>query len=341
MFGYRYNPRTALATGAGFHAMYKPKRKGKPTYKKKKATKTRPKTSKGYTQYNKPSMRTPRTFPKTVKKQIRELKRLTESDTGTLTYRLIDSGRTTWAAPNAQSMSIIDGSTISKIEVALAQLRYYDTSTSPPTLVTRDATAGTFQKEFLIDNSVSTLTLRCNSNVPSIVKVYLCVPKRDTSITPLSAITDGLTDMCNVSETNVCTYPTDSPLFNDLWKIVKSKSYVLKSGQQCTCSHSEKPFQYDPSLIDEHNLAYQRQYKGHVWLVVQQGTISHDSTTNTNVGIGGTLLDYTIKTKYVVKYSAGADIKYLYCDSTGLDTMAVQPITGVLNVPDNIGFSGG
>lgn len=338
---YRYGAlASALAAptlgfgGVAYHAAKRAYYGQVPPKKRKFRPKTRSKKL-----FNKPKKAGPRTFPKTVKKQIKELKRLTESDTGTLTYRSIHSGSTTFSNANQQSMTPILGSSISKIETALAQLRYYDTSTNPPTLVTRDATAGTFQKEFLIQNTVTTLRLRNNGHTPCNVKVYLCAPKRDTNILPTTAITSGLTDMCNVSNTDVCTYPTDSPLFNDLWKIVKSKSYKLKSGHTAECTHTEKAFQYDPSMVDEHNLTYQKQYGGHVWLVVHQGTIAHDSTTNSDIGIGPSKLDYVIRTKYLIKYSAGADIKYLYCDSTDLDTMAVQPTTGVLNVPDVIGFS--
>lgn len=311
----------------GYSYYNKPSRKKK-TYKKKPKANT----------FNKPTRRAPRTFPKKVKAQIRELKRLTESDMGTLTYRKLENG--SWfSAQNLQNTHEITGSTNVTIEAALAQLRYYNPS-SPGTLLTADGTTGTYNKEFLIKSTYSNLTMKNSFMVPVNVQVYLCRPKRDTSITPSEAWQDGLTDISSgVLISSILTYPTDSPIFNDLYSIVKKKSYRIEAGKNITCKHYEKAFQYEPSFNDEHALTYQKKNKSFVWMVVIQGDISHDSNDNSLKGTTGVSLDYMVTNKYVIQYSAGADIKFLHVDTSELTNQPASALTGVVRIPDNISYS--
>lgn len=316
----------AYKTGKYIYDYAKPKPRRKRRSKPKKAS-----------SFNRPTRRAPRSFPKKVKAQIRELKRLTESDMGTLTYRKLENG--TWdAKQNEQGIQLINGSTNTTVEAALAQLRYYNPS-APSTLVTADGTTGTYNKEFLVRNTHSTLMLKNSFMVPCNVSVYLCRPKRDTSITPSTSWQDGLTDTtASVTTTSILVYPTDSSVFTDLWSIEKKKTYYMPAGKKITCTHSEKAFQYEPSVNDEHALTYQRKNKSFVWMVVIHGDMSHDSVApSTQLGTTKVSLDYLVINKYVINYAAGADIRFLHVDTSELTSQTTSALTGVIRIPDNVG----
>lgn len=274
-------------------------------------------------------------FPKKVKSQIRELKRLAESDMGILTYRSRAVGRVI-ATAGVQAVSATAGSATSIIETALGQLRYYNPS-APSSLTTADGASGTYQKEFLIDTTYSSLIIRNNYQVPCKVSVYVCVPKEDTSIAPQTAWSNGLTDESNSANTVVNIYPSDSSQFNDLWKIKKSIRKELQAGSELNVSDSHKSFQYDPSLYDSHPTEYSRKCGSVAYMIVIQGVVCHDTALDeqTTIGCGvDWMLDRTLK----IKYSAGADIRYTYINNS-LDTLTNSGVVSSKPVADNIGYS--
>lgn len=276
-----------------------------------------------------------KTFPKKIKSQIKELKKIAESDMGTLTYRDRAPARLL-AGVNAQAASAISASDTTILESVIAQLRYYDPS-APTALVTADGASGSYQKEFFFKRTYSKITLRNNYQTPCHVKVYCCKPKEDTNITPFVAWTNGLTDMSNglYSDTNV--FPTDSPQFTDLYKTIKSESKLLNPGQEMVCSNSMKEFQYDPSLTDSHNLTYQTRNKNFLWMIVVQGVIAHDTTLDEQ-GLIACGVDIVVDRVFEVRYSAGADIKYVYVTDS-LDTFTNGAVYSSRPVSDNIGYS--
>lgn len=255
-------------------------------------------------------------MPRKVKglsKQVKELKRLAESDMGTHTQR----HRVTWnvaALPNEQGFISVASVNASLIESVLAELRYYD-PTTPTTLVQASGASGTFQKEFFFDKVYSKITIRNNYQTPCMVSAYACRPKVDTSITPLSAWQNGLTDIGAPATSSPLTFLTDSPQFRELWTIESSKKLLLDAGEQCSMASTGKKFQYDPSLFDNHALLYQKTFQSLVWHVFVTGVIAHDNVADEQ-GIIGAGIDLVIDSTFVVKYPAGADITYLHIDNS-------------------------
>lgn len=275
-------------------------------------------------------------FPKKIKAQIRELKRMAESDMGTHIQRKRQTGVLTCSV-NQSSHNQLDTSSITRLEEVLAQLRYYDPST-PTTLVNADGTAGTFQKEFYFKRVYGKLRLRNNYQVPVRVTVYSVSPKSDTSITATTAFTNGLTDIGGPSSTSTIIYLTDSIQFSDLYKINSSKSVFLNPGSEFSMTHSGKPFQYDPASADSHNLAYQTKYYAMSWVIRLEGVLGHDTSNSTEQTTLQGGVDYENFVTFEVRYSAGADIKYVYLDDVS-DTFTTAGVLSNKPVADNQSYS--
>lgn len=280
-----------------------------------------------------------RVFPRTktsLRKQIKEVKRLAESDMGTLIYRDFEASQVKSAA-NQQSADVRVGISTSEIVEAIAQLRYYD-PTAPTSLVVADFDSGSYQKEVLFNKAYSKVTCINNYQVPAKVAIYTCCPKADTSINPSTAWSNGLSDMCNGTINSVNVYPSDSTQFNDLWRIVKTTKRILKPGGYMSQSYSVKDFQYDPSLVDSHTFAFQKKFKAFVFLIVVEGIVGHDSAVTTEQGNLAGGVDTQLDRTFEIKYSAGADIKYVYVTEAN-STFTNGGVVSNMPVADNQGYS--
>lgn len=289
---------------------------------------------KQYRKYNKPNVKPKR---KTVKGQIRELKRLAESNMGTHIQRRRATAAYTSAVAQ-MSLNSFSLSNLTLLEEVLAQLRYYNPSL-PGTLTNADGTSGTFQKEFYFHSVYHRVRFVNNYQVPARVKIYLVRSKKDTSISASTAFTNGLADVGNPSSTSPLIHLTDSVQFTDLYNIIESKSMLLQPGQECVLNHTDKGFQYDPSMADSHALAYQRKYYDMQCVVRIEGLLGHDSavaTEQTNLQAG---LDMESLTTFVVKYDAGADIKYIYIDDEADVGFTNGGLVSSKPVSDNIAYS--
>lgn len=279
-----------------------------PRTKRSTKTKTRARSGRSYTKTRK--KRKGGCTVLGLKGQVRELKRMAEADMGTLIYRDKEAKRYV-CSENVQFPGNATGMSISVVQEALAQLRYYDPST-PTTLVVADGDSGSFQKEFYVKRSYAHLLLRNNYKVPVNVTVYVCTPKVDTSIDPVSAWSNGLTDSSNGSTSNLNIFPSDSEQFKDLWNVVKSSKKYLNAGSSMTISHASKCFQYDPSLVDSHALQYQKKFGAFVFMTVISGVVGHHPTTANLKGIMECGVDLVLDRTLELRYAAGADIKYTY-----------------------------
>lgn len=72
------------------------------------------------------------------------------------------------------------GLSVTGLETALSQLRYYDPAT-PGTLVTAPVGTGTFQREVHVTGVYHSLEIRNNYQVPCKITIYALTPKQDTS----------------------------------------------------------------------------------------------------------------------------------------------------------------
>jgi len=273
---------------------------------------------------------------KSVKKQVKQLTKLVNADMGVHTQRRRSCGRVVCTS-NQQTQTGFDVISSTLLEEVLAQLRYYDPS-SPSALVNASGLTGSYQKDFLFSSIYANMTIRNNYQVPVLVRVYACRTKDDTSITPITAFTNGLVDVGNPASSSPLVYLSDSAQFRDLWSIEKTMIKQLNPGTQFSFKTATKSFSYDPSLYDSHNLEYMRRHHGLVYVVRVEGVISHDSavTTEQSSGLGG--VDIMLDTTFTVRYSAGAQIEYIYVDN---ETSAVTNGLVIANMPisDNQAFS--
>lgn len=221
----------------------------------------------------------------------------------------------------------------------LSGLKYYNPS-NPSTLITADASTGSYSKDFLVKSLYSKLTVRNNFQTDCTATVYLCVVKTDTSQTPLGSWNDGIdTDAGSVtSTTELAQYPSDFDVFNSTWRIEKSVRKDLSPGQSFECSHSLKDLEYDPALINEEDAVYKKNDKSSAWLVVVHGTISHDTAVNNKVGYAPSGIDMVQSSTWKVEYNAGVNLSYV--DS--VNDLSIPTNTYVQShqpKPDNIGYS--
>ncbi len=243
-----------------------------------------------------------------LRSDIRTLKRRVESGMGTYIYKERDSG-TIKCSVNGIDYQGIDASNITKLEEVIDNLPVFNPS-SPATFTFMDFTAGTQQKEVEFASSFYQLTLKNNYDAPVRVSIYKCRPKGETSITAKNAVIAGLVDLgSSLTEKTPMLSPLDSIQFKDLYMTQVFKRKLL-AGQTLSVKDFVGSFQYDPSFTDSHALAYQPRYGGLTYLVRVEGELAHDSVAAEYGNLGGGV-DYTNFRKHIVKYDAGADIKFI------------------------------
>lgn len=303
-------------------------------YGKKATTK---KTSEGYVTYKrKPAFR----GQKGLKNQVKELSRIVKSEQAVHIHRKRScynqgiSQNTSYFV----SSSVMAGNSITNLEDAIANLKYYDPST-PGTLVTAAGATGTFSKEFYFKRSYHKMVVRNNYQVPVSVTLYCLRVKADTSIDPNTAFTNGLTDVGGISATSMLAYPTDSNQFNDLYKIEISNNKVLQPGQQAQIICTNKPFMYDPSLYDSHGLSFMRQFNCNIFAIRIEGALGHDNTVTTEQGMLPAAVDFSIESVYEIHYDAGASIKQITVDTSGCDNFTNGGVVSNKPVSDNQSYS--
>lgn len=273
---------------------------------------------------------------KNLASQVRQLRRIAESDMGTHIHRIRNTTRIISAVNGIRMDSKILNS-FTNIEAVIAELRYYNPS-APTTLLNASGATGSYQKEFFFKRVYCNVEARNNYQVPCKVTLYLIQSKDDTSIVGSSSITNGLTDVgSGLVYTDALLYPTDSPQFVDLYRIVKSVKAELKPADKLSISVDCGSFQYDPSLSDSHALEFQRRFKDMQVLVRLEGVIGHDSVADEQ-GILQGAVDVVYDTTYEVNYAAGADIKYITLDNNA-SSFTNGGLVSSHPVSDNIGYS--
>jgi len=268
-------------------------------------------------------------------RQVKVLKQKAISDEGRFTYRHRSSGRVL-AGVKACLHSNLTAINTTTLESVISLLKYYNPA-DPANLTTADATTGTYSKLFMFAKNYAHLTVRNNYQTSCICTVYTCEAKSDTNIDAYTAMTNGLADIGNPTVTSPLVYPTDSPQFNDMWRIVKTTKRMLQAGSEMSVAHSVKPFKYDPSIIDSQSEQYQPEFKSFVFLMRVEGVLAHDSAANEQ-GTIASGIDWLMDRTFVVEYSAGANLKQLYIvdASTGFTNGA---LISSKPVADNIVYS--
>lgn len=273
---------------------------------------------------------------KGIKKQVRELRRLANSDMGVHVHRFRRTDHLT-TVNNEQAHKQETACASTKIENVLAELLYYDPS-NPSILIKSDGSTGTYHRDYFFTKVTSRIVCRNNYQVPVRLSLFSCVPKADTSINPNTAFVNGLVDVGDVPGNSPLAYLHDSQLFNDLWRIRASKKIVLQPGQQCVMNWTSKPFQYDPSLLDSHNFSYQPVFQAMAWQIFINGVIGHDSVDILAQATLAAGIDYMVDSIFTVKYPAGVDLRQMSIDD-GSATFTNLALVTNKPVAENQSFS--
>lgn len=272
---------------------------------------------------------------KTLKKQVRELKRTVNNEQGTHITRTRDTGRVL-SLVNQSVKTGVDANKASVLETAISVLKYYNPA-DPANLTTAAGATGTYVRKFRFETIYSSMSIVNNYQVPCKATIYLVEPKGDTSVTPTTAFTDGLTDVGGISSTSPLVYLTDSPVFNELWRIVKSTSKRIEPGRGLTLTHSVKNLLYDPAYHDSHTSTYKKSEAAYSFIIMVEGLLAHDTAANEQ-GISFAGVDYVLDSKWVVKYDAGVDlIQYTITDNS--DTFTNAAVMSAKPVADNQSYS--
>lgn len=254
-------------------------------------------------------------------KKIKSIQKQLRVDMSTHTVKNIEAF-TVSAVQNENTMLRHAAHDSNTIEAALAGLRYFNPS-NPGSLTTASGATGTYSRQFLFKKNFTSIHLKSNYMVPVNCKVYACVPKNDTSISPITAYTNGLLDQNGPDPNHPDMYLSDSDQFNELWRIEKTTSRLLLAGQSMTVSHKIPDFEYDPSDLDSHALTNQRSFKAITWVVRVVGEPGHDSATLTQQGLARGGVDFVVRTKLVINYDSGTNLND-YTVVNDLDTMTAN-----------------
>ncbi len=271
---------------------------------------------------------------KTLNSKVNKLIQKVKAGEATHTHRFQQAVELQVGTVNQAKYIDLAGMKTSSVEDALATLRYYDPS-NPATLVTADGDTGTYSRQFYIDNASTGIQVKNNYQIGADVRIYSCTPREDTSIDPDSAFQSGMTDQGNPSIVSTQLFPNDSEQFRKLWKIEKVTSKILQPGQSLFASHSIKPFSYDPSNVDTHNLSFQKQYGGQAWLVRLHGVLGH-ATTGSTFGLCVAGVDIIYKRKLRITYDAGTSLEDY---SVSELTMGACTVESQKPLADNIAYS--
>lgn len=273
-----------------------------------------------------------------IENQLKDLRRAEDASLGLMTYRNVIN-TSLRVGDNVQKVASYAINRSQDYESVLANLKYYDPS-DPANLVTASGVTGAYQKEFLVKNINAKLEMRNNYQSDVCLTVYLCIPKSDSSISPDTAWTNGITtDAGNVlANTELNQYPTDYDVFRDLWTAKRVCYKKLSPGQSATATTNISDVTFDPALYAQHSADYQRRWKSQRWLVVVTGTISHDSVSPNDVGLSSAGVDILISSTWKVQYDAGVNISYVYLDTT-YDTPGTGFVQSHQPVADNISYS--
>lgn len=318
---------TLAKTGAITWKLYNSLKSASPS--KQKAAITKLSTGKGTTRR--------RSEVTVLKKQVKNIKQQLQHDFAYHTNRRIDSGVMLCSENQQQIYNLQTGTSVSYIEAAMALLRYYNPS-APGTLVTADASTGTYTRNVTIKNIGVKFRFKNNYQVPVNLVLYECYVKDDTSISPGTTVSNGLADQCISSPgvSGMYVYPTDSNQFNDIWSVKKTTQWLLQPGSAKNYTMNTGSFAYDPSLIDSHALTYQKGNKGAVLMIRIFGDPGHD-TVNGEYGTTDAGCDWTAVISTKIEYDAGTSLNDFSYDNN-LDVFTNGSVCSNKPVSDNQGF---
>lgn len=232
--------------------------------------------------------------------------RVSPADSTHLNILRDDVRCTTSSTANIAAYQVVSPITVSTIEAAMANLRYYDPA-NPATLITANASTGSYNRKILVQ-SQGRILLRNNYTQSVKCTIYICVPRMDTSIDPDTARTSGLTDQGNPSSSSPMLYPEQVNQFNYLWAIKETKTKILRPGQMISAKVPKQYFVYNCAYTDDHSLAYQRDHKAWTYYIRVEGLPVHDTAVSSQIGTGYATVEGIYETRMKFFYDAGVEL---------------------------------
>jgi hypothetical protein len=226
----------------------------------------------------------------------------------------------------------------SDIELAMANLRYYNPAT-PGTLTTANAATGSYERKVHFESIYDKLNVRNNYQVPAMVTVWMCTPKNDTNIAIDSFYSAGVSDQTiGMAVTSPLLYPSDIQQVTANWNMKRCKQIRLEPGRSFDVSYSFGPFDYDPAVVDHHNLVYQKKYKCHFWYIRVEGCIGHDTVAAEYLTTQAAV-DCVNDRKYVMTYDAGVNLDDYSEDNDASASFTNAGVVSNKAVSDNQSYS--
>lgn len=174
-----------------------------------------------------------------------------------------------------------------------------------------------------------------NFGIPVNADLYYVQCTTYTQDTATLAMTEGQSEVGLASAiTDYMIYPTDIPAFRRTYKILKHQKVFLRGGDIAEMSYSKK-VKYNKQAQDSARFSATNGTLGHNkgdihFLLRISGTVAHDATTHTNVGIGDGTVDIIEYSKFKVYHPS--DRNYRIIEHSNFIPALTDPATVGPNV---------
>lgn len=161
-----------------------------------------------------------------------------------------------------------------------------------------------------LKNIFFSMVVRNNGTIPVNVSVYSLKCKSDTALDPIQLMDaeDATMDVSTAS-TNSMMFPSDFSSLNDIYTILKTDKFRLRSGDEMKVVLTAKDYIYDPEGHDAKGSPTIRD--GDLGFLVRlEGVLAHGSVTTGNVGRGDGAVDIERYRKFEVTYPSTAAFRY-------------------------------
>lgn len=274
---------------------------------------------------------------KGLTKQIFDLNRKVNVGKAKHTFKGFYSS-TLFAAVAQANHGYYNLNTLSMIETAMANFRYYDPAV-PGTLVTANASTGTYSRDVMVNSIYSKIECANNYQVPCNIKIYLCSVKGQTDNTPTALLAANDQVIGGSAVTNPHVFLSEIESIKDQWSIDCVVDKLLYPGQFCTAKHAVSKFQYDPAHSDGEAAVYQKKFKSFVWVIRIEGVLGHDTAVATEQTTLSAAIDIQYSSIMKFEYEAGVQLNDIYISENRDTTFTNGGVVSSKPVSDNIGYS--
>lgn len=269
------------------------------------------------------------TLERKVNREIKQIYSHTESS-------LMSSGFSSVAGNTANYFSFQCGSEADFDNLMASVQQVSIDSTGPTTaIVPADFRVIDGSQGILVRQSKK-VTFRNNQCIPLKATFYELSMKQSTTITPTTAIFNGLDDRgipASTAANMVAYWPTDSMVFNEAYKIEQKEKLYMNPGDEFSMTVRTGWQKYNVDIRD-HGVrqTFDKDLNTRFIMVRLEGVIVHDSTDASIVGLGPARLDQVILLVSEVKVPDEGNLRRVV-NLNSLPSVPVPQICGPNN-PD-------